>query len=214
MGEIDGGFASFIDLSKNNKNVSFRCFKMNYWWTSDYHFSHYNIISYCNRPFKTAEEMNETIIRRHNERVKPEDTVFFLGDFIFKGGKEWGVEKYRQFEKRLNGKYIFIKGNHDRNNSLRTIITKMYIRYGSRDICMTHRPEDADPAMSWNFCGHVHGLYKVKRLNKDSLIVNLSVDVWNYYPVTFEEIGAAISTFRKEEKKTGFQADTKGSSGT
>ncbi len=86
---------------------------MNYWWTSDYHFSHFNIIRYCKRPFETAEEMNETIIRKHNERVKPEDTVFFLGDFIFKGGKEGGVEKYRQFEKRLNGKFIFIKGNHD-----------------------------------------------------------------------------------------------------
>ena len=53
---------------------------MNYWWTSDYHFSHFNIIRYCKRPFETAEEMNETIIRKHNERVKPEDTVFFLGD--------------------------------------------------------------------------------------------------------------------------------------
>jgi len=97
---------------------------MNYWWTSDYHFSHFNIIRYCKRPFETAEEMNETIIKRHNERVKPDDTVFFLGDFIFKGGNEGGVDKYRQFEKRLNGKFIFIKGNHDRHNSLRRSFTR------------------------------------------------------------------------------------------
>ncbi|MFH1309869.1 MAG: metallophosphoesterase [Candidatus Omnitrophota bacterium] len=186
---------------------------MNYWWTSDYHFSHFNIIRYCNRPFKTVEEMNETIIRKHNERVKPEDTVFFLGDFIFKGGKEGGEEKYRQFEKRLNGKFIFIKGNHDRNNSLRTIINKVYIHYGSKDICMTHRAEDADSNVPWNFCGHVHEKYKVKRLNDKSLVVNLCVEVWNYYPVTFEEISSAISAFKKEEKKSIVQGDTKGTNG-
>jgi len=72
------------------------------------------LLPIANRPFKTVEEMNEVIIRRHNERVKPDDTVFFLGDFIFKGGREGGVEKYRLFEKRLNGKFIFIQGNHDR----------------------------------------------------------------------------------------------------
>jgi len=174
---------------------------MNYWWTADYHFSHFNIIRYCERPFKTAEEMNKVIIRKHNERVKPEDTVFFLGDFIFKGGKEGGEDKYRQFEKKLNGKFIFIKGNHDRNNSLRTIITKMYLHYGANDICMTHRPENTDPNVPLNFCGHVHQRYKIKRLNEKSLIVNLSVEVWNYYPVTFGEISSAISAFKKEERK-------------
>jgi len=174
---------------------------MNYWWTADYHFSHFNIIRYCERPFESAEEMNKVIIRKHNERVKPDDTVFFLGDFIFKGGKEGGEEKYRQLEKKLNGKFIFIKGNHDRNNSLKTIITKMYIHYGSKDICMTHRPENADPDVPLNFCGHVHQRYKIKRLNDKSLIVNLSVEVWNYYPVSFKEIASAVSAFLKEEKK-------------
>ena len=182
---------------------------MNYWWTSDYHFSHFNIIRYCNRPFKTAEEMNRVIIRKHNERVKPEDTVFSLGDFIFKGGKEGGEERYREFERKLNGKFIFIKGNHDRNNSLRTIIDKVYIHYGSKDICMAHRPENADPDVPINLCGHVHQHYKVKRLNDKSLIVNLSVDVWNYYPVSFKEITSAVSSFVKEEKKKRTEAKKK-----
>lgn len=168
---------------------------MNYWWTSDYHFSHFNIISYCNRPFKTVEEMNETIIKRHNERVKPKDTVFFLGDFIFKGGK------YQTFENRLNGKFIFLQGNHDNDRSMKTIITKMYLYYGRKNICMTHRPEHADPAVPLNLCGHVHERYKVKRLSEDSLIVNLSVDVWDYYPVTFDQINARVAEFLRSEKK-------------
>jgi len=133
--------------------------------------------------------------------VKAEDTVFFLGDFIFKGGKEGGEERYREFEKKLKGKFIFIKGNHDRNNSLRTIITKMYIHYGAKDICMMHRAEDADPNVPWNFCGHVHEKYKVKRLNDKSLVVNLCVEVWDYYPVAFKQISFVISTFLREEKK-------------
>ena len=79
---------------------------------------------------------------------------------------------------------------------------------------MTHRAEDADPNVSWNFCGHVHERYKVKRLNEDSLIVNLSVEVWNYYPASFEEISAAVSAFLKEERKAISQGDAKEKKGT
>ena len=66
---------------------------------------------------------------------------------------------------------------------------------------MTHWPENADPNAPLNFCGHVHRHYKVRRLNDKSLIVNLSVEVWNYYPVSFGEITSAVSAFLKEEKK-------------
>ena len=167
---------------------------MNYWWTSDYHFSHKNIITYCNRPFNSVEEMNETIIRKHNERVNPEDTVFFLGDFVFK----CGPEGYRLFEQRLNGKFIFIRGNHDRSNSLKTIIAKIYIHHDKKDICLTHRPENADPDVSLNICGHVHEHYKVKRLAEKSLIINVGVDVWDYFPVSFDDIRSAVAEFLRK----------------
>jgi calcineurin-like phosphoesterase family protein len=173
---------------------------MNYWWTSDYHFSHFNIIKYCNRPFKTVEEMNEAIISKHNERVKPDDTVFFLGDFIFKGGNEGGVHRYQLFEKRLNGKFIFIRGNHDNNNSLKTIITKMYLYYGAKTICMTHKPEYADPSVPFNFCGHVHDKFKIKRLNENSFLINFSVDVWDFYPVSFKQVNVCVAEFLRKEK--------------
>ena len=79
----------------------------------------------------------------------------------------------------------------------------MYIHYGAKDICMTHRAEDADPNVLWNFCGHVHEKYKVKRLNENSIIVNLCVEVWDYYPVAFKQISSVVATFLKEEKKSG-----------
>jgi calcineurin-like phosphoesterase family protein len=71
---------------------------------------------------------------------------------------------------------------------------------------MTHRAEDADPNVPWNFCGHVHQHYKVKRLNEKSLIVNLSVEVWNYYTASFEEISTSASAFLKEEKQGAINA--------
>ena len=63
---------------------------MKNWFSSDYHLGHANIIKYCERPFVDVEEMSATIIKNHNQRVKKEDTVFFLGDFCFRnspGGK-------------------------------------------------------------------------------------------------------------------------------
>ena len=50
-------------------------------FTSDTHFNHKAIISYCSRPFESVEEMNDRLIDNWNQVVKPNDTVYHLGDF-------------------------------------------------------------------------------------------------------------------------------------
>ncbi len=166
---------------------------MVYFFTADYHLGHANIIDYCNRPFKDVEQMNETIIKNHNARVKPTDTVFFLGDFCFrntKGGKkgEGELTKAEQYISRLNGRFVFIRGNHDFNNTLKTCIDGAVINLGGRDIYLTHNPQDYEPNIHLNFVGHVHGLWKVKKLKKGNILVNVGVDVWDFKPININEI--------------------------
>lgn len=76
-------------------------------FTSDVHFCHANSIKYCNRPFSTVEEMDEALINNWNNIIKPNDTIWSLGDFAF-----CRIEKIEQILKKLNGKKHFIFGNH------------------------------------------------------------------------------------------------------
>lgn len=103
-----------------------------YWFTSDTHFGHSNIILYCKRPFlqpgdtiivdneerwatkyharSAARRMDEQLIQNWNQVVSPHDEVFHLGDFNM-GGMGNSIEVLR----RLNfSKLNFIWGNHDR----------------------------------------------------------------------------------------------------
>lgn len=77
------------------------------WFYSDPHFYHNNVIRYCSRPYATVEEMNEDLVRRWNTVVRPEDTVYCLGDFSM------AFRAVELFSPRLMGNKILIPGNHD-----------------------------------------------------------------------------------------------------
>ena len=172
---------------------------MNFWFTSDYHLGHKNIIKYCNRPFKSLEHMNETIIKNHNMRVRPEDTVFHLGDFCFKNSSDVRGEGVRvtakQWEEKLNGLIIHVRGNHDRNNSTKTIIEGLLIKYCKRSVYCVHKPEHYNSNYDINFVGHVHEKWSVRKIQNVSLI-NVRVDVNNFRPIKFQE---ALAKLKKEK---------------
>ena len=166
---------------------------MKTWFTADTHFGHVNIISYTNRPFKDVHSMNKALIENWNDRVDKNDIVIFLGDFCFK-------EKPEKYLEKLNGHIVFVRGNHDHNNSLNTRIEYLVLEADNREIYCVHNPEDYSTAYSINLVGHVHDNWKVKRLYK-TIMVNVGVDVWEYYPADINEISKAIEEFKKTDTK-------------
>ena len=178
---------------------------MRNYFTADCHFGHANIVKYCKRPFKDLDDMNETIIHNWNERVKPEDTVFHIGDFCFKNTTnmihrgEGNIHPASYYEKKLNGKIIFIKGSHDKNNSCKTCILNTEIELGGYRIGLVHDPKHVKPKFDFNLVGHVHSLWKCKRISNVDM-VNVGVDMWNFRPITIEEIISEYARWKKTLK--------------
>lgn len=76
----------------------------NYWFASDMHFGHNNIIEYCKRPWATVEEMDEALVELWNKEIKQQDIVYHLGD--------WAFHNYERIG-QLNGRIFSVPGNHD-----------------------------------------------------------------------------------------------------
>jgi calcineurin-like phosphoesterase family protein len=55
------------------------------YFTADTHFGHENILTYCDRPFATVDEMDNALIENWNAVIGPADTVYHLGDFTLGG---------------------------------------------------------------------------------------------------------------------------------
>ena len=171
-----------------------------YWFTSDCHFGHKNILKYTNRPFKSIGEMDYRLIQNWNARVKDEDTVFHIGDFCFESA---GGIKAQEYRRQLNGNIIFLAGNHD-CNSLKTCIHDISIYLGGKHLLLVHRPEESAYGYDLSLCGHVHDAYKFRTLKFKKYpawdVCNVGVDAFGQ-PVTINEILYEYQIW----KKTGIQ---------
>ena len=177
--------------------------------SSDYHLGHGNIIKLAKRPFKDLNHMNETIIKNHNERIKNDDTFFHVGDFCFRnspGGKdgEGTTTRATNYLEVLNGQKVLIKGNHDKNNTVKTCIERIYVNFGGYRICMVHSPSHVDYKCKVNLVGHVHGEWKFMRFERDGRVtyaVNVGVDQWNFRPITIDEALIGLDKWKKKERE-------------
>lgn len=134
-------------------------------FTSDTHFFHKNILKFCpdTRKGEDQFEMNEILVEMWNDKVKPGDTVYHMGDVAF-GQPSAAVELLY----RLNGNIILVKGNHDHklleHPKCRARFSKVaeYTRevVNGQSIVMFHYPIKEWDQMhrgTWHLYGHVHG---------------------------------------------------------
>lgn len=196
-------------------------------FTSDMHFGHANIALYCNRPYIKPEEltkerkwafptapnlveerMEKDLIRRWNSRVKPEDTVIHVGDFCNRGNNR-GVPGSRKapedYEAQLNGKLIYVWGNHDRNNGLKFTLDTIVMEVGRRLVLVQHHPiervEEVPAFAEFVICGHVHELWTTKWVG-GVCNVNVGTDVHGYAPIRQDEvIGIYLRECARVEKE-------------
>jgi len=149
-----------------------------YFFTADQHYGHENIIKYCARPFSNVDEMDNTIIQRHNSLVKDDDTVVHVGDFAF------AKKRPQQLIDTLNGKHVFIKGSHDKwlCGSVPIWETELV----GHTIIVCHYAMRSWPRShygAWHVFGHSHG-----RLGGLGLSHDVGVDANDFYPVSFEKL--------------------------
>ena len=134
---------------------------MNY-YISDLHIGHANVIRFDGRPFVDVDEMNNAIIENWNSRVKTDDTVYILGDFIWAKESEWPY-----FVGLLAGNKVLIRGNHDPRQFSRTVrnmfgdITNLKeIKDDGKHVVMCHYPIPFFRAgfsdTAYMLYGHVH----------------------------------------------------------
>ncbi|MDE1853245.1 MAG: 2'-5' RNA ligase family protein [Thaumarchaeota archaeon] len=160
---------------------------------SDTHFDHENIIRYCNRPFESARQMNDMMVRNWNNTVGRSDVVFFLGDFAF--GREHNPIDY--WLGKLNGRVFFLRGNHDLDAVTKAleIPSCFFIHYRGQDLMLTHDPLRPASWKGWMIHGDKHNnspdAYPfIKCSNKT---MNVCVEMIGYKPLSLDGVLQAIS---------------------
>lgn len=174
----------------------------NIFFCSDHHFYHQNILTFKRddgtplREFQDVNHMNEIIVQRHNERVRPNDKVYFLGDVTMSRNAS-GLEILG----RMNGEKVLIKGNHD------LCKPQQYLQYfkdirGSHQfdgMILTHIPIHPDSLARWGLNVHGHLHYQVVRLPlsqiPDRRYYNVSMERINYTPVSLEEVKKHVNNY-------------------
>ena len=176
---------------------------MTIWFSSDHHFDQdfgkfMDSSGKGARPFSSVEEMNETMVERHNKVVRVNDHWYCLGDFAM---SKQAVERWLP---RLNGHARLVMGNHD------IFDASFYLKAGFKKLCGVRKFENTPlwfthiPMAPWSFGkqlanihGHVHHnkplVYDRTNPDEEGFVhskryINICVEATNYAPVSLEQL--------------------------
>ena len=172
------------------------------YYISDTHFRDQSIFDKCKRPFKSLQEMEETIVQKWNTKINDDDVVYVLGDLV----KDDDASAIQIFNKLKGHKHLIV-GNHDHqllevieDSSLFETIRFIDLIFDkNRKVCVCHYP-----LMDWMefnrqgvlVYGHIHNktamngnAYKLMKEFYETLpAYNCGVDVCNFEPKTLDEL--------------------------
>jgi calcineurin-like phosphoesterase family protein len=173
------------------------------WAVADWHMGETRM-EIMQRPFRDASEQYNKLISEHNRIVKPDDTVYVLGDVVSKSAEnptEW-LELIAAF----NGEKTLVRGNHDvlfTDEQLQPFFANIiaegkgiYEEVDGIPLWLTHYPTQS-LADRFNIVGHIHAAWKYQ-LN----MLNVGVDVHHFCPTRLDKIPfylKAISDFYDED---------------
>jgi calcineurin-like phosphoesterase family protein len=182
---------------------------------SDTHFGHTGVCRFTRndgvtklRPWDSAEEMDEAMIAAWNDRVKPTDKVYHLGDVVIN-------RKALKTLSRLNGDKVLIRGNHDifRDDEYREYFRELRAYHVMNGMILSHIP--IHPESLGRFGTNIHGHLHTGRVLMDSDIDFetgkkpidpryhcVCVEQTDFRPILFEDV---IKRIEAEGGKIGFQ---------
>jgi calcineurin-like phosphoesterase family protein len=127
---------------------------------SDTHFGHAGVCRFLRndgvtklRPWDNPEEMDEEMVKRWNETVRPNDKVYHLGDVVIN-------RRALSTLSRLNGDKVLIRGNHDifRDDEYRKYFRELRAYHVMNGMILSHIPihEESLGRFGTNIHGHLH----------------------------------------------------------
>ena len=182
---------------------------MNYFFTSDTHFSHKNslLFSEQRKQFQTIDELDQRIIDNWNKTVSNKDVIYHLGDVFF-----CALNKAQRILDQLNGQKILILGNHDysffkKSSKLNNSFLGIYNYYEVKNLIRQGIVLSHYPFYSWNKKSygsfHLHGHLHGNKGNEypTGKIIDVGIDNNNLFPFSWDEIKLKLD---KEEIKNEF----------